>query len=417
MLSALLQHRIVRNIFSLGVLQIANYIVPLLGWPLMGRMLGVEQFGVIMMLLAICAMANILTDFGFNLSATHTIAQDRENKDKVAQLLGNIFAIKGILALLSCFIVTVYMLQQFQQDSVDIWTFVLVNLTVVVQAFSSLWFFYGIEKMSQITKVNIVAKVSYVVILFLVLPIFLHINVVLLCFLISQLLITVLCIRLIKKEGYFIKIPKAEMLWHEIKYSFGFFISRVAVSVYTLANTLVLGHFNGAAVAGLYGAAEKLYSAGNGVSGIFSQALFPYLTKTGNLSLLFKVTLALLLPVSIGCYVVGLFADDIMALVFGEEFRKAGDLLSLFLVLLNITFFSILLGYPGFSAIGKVYLANYTVMVGAVFHIIGLSMLYWLDTISTKNILLLTIATEILILLLRCVGLFKYRHYTRGTAL
>lgn len=410
MLSALLQHRIVRNIFSLGVLQIANYIVPLLGWPLMGRMLGVEQFGVIMMLLAICAMANILTDFGFNLSATHTIAQDRENKDKVAQLLGNIFAIKGILALLSCFIVTVYMLQQFQQDSVDIWTFVLVNLTVVVQAFSSLWFFYGIEKMSQITKVNIVAKVSYVVILFLVLPIFLHINVVLLCFLISQLLITVLCIRLIKKEGYFIKMPKAEMLWHEIKYSFGFFISRVAVSVYTLANTLVLGHFNGAAVAGLYGAAEKLYGAGNGVAGMVSQAVYPYMVKHSNLKLLLQIAIGLAISVMIGAYILSFFSEDLIVLLFGEEFRMANEYFKVFLIILCLSSVSMLFGYPAFSVVKKVQWANYTVVIGALLYLVGLLVLFYKNAITAIDILNLVLLIEIIILCLRVVMIvFFYR--------
>lgn len=410
MLSALLQHRIVRNIFSLGVLQIANYIVPLLGWPLMGRMLGVEQFGVIMMLLAICAMANILTDFGFNLSATHTIAQDRENKDKVAQLLGNIFAIKGILALLSCFIVTVYMLQQFQQDSVDIWTFVLVNLTVVVQAFSSLWFFYGIEKMSQITKVNIVAKVSYVVILFLVLPIFLHINVVLLCFLISQLLITVLCIRLIKKEGYFIKMPKAEMLWYEIKYSFGFFISRVAVSVYTLANTLVLGHFNGAAVAGLYGAAEKLYGAGNGVAGMVSQAVYPYMVKHSNLKLLLQIAIGLAISVMIGAYILSFFSEDLIVLLFGEEFRMANEYFKVFLIILCLSSVSMLFGYPAFSVVKKVQWANYTVVIGALLYLVGLLVLFYKNAITAIDILNLVLLIEIIILCLRVVMIvFFYR--------
>lgn len=410
MLSALLQHRIVRNIFSLGVLQIANYIVPLLGWPLMGRMLGVEQFGVIMMLLAICAMANILTDFGFNLSATHTIAQDRENKYKVAQLLGNIFAIKGILALLSCFIVTVYMLQQFQQDSVDIWTFVLVNLTVVVQAFSSLWFFYGIEKMSQITKVNIVAKVSYVVILFLVLPIFLHINVVLLCFLISQLLITVLCIRLIKKEGYFIKMPKAEMLWYEIKYSFGFFISRVAVSVYTLANTLVLGHFNGAAVAGLYGAAEKLYGAGNGVAGMVSQAVYPYMVKHSNLKLLLQIAIGLAISVMIGAYILSFFSEDLIVLLFGEEFRMANEYFKVFLIILCLSSVSMLFGYPAFSVVKKVQWANYTVVIGALLYLVGLLVLFYKNAITAIDILNLVLLIEIIILCLRVVMIvFFYR--------
>lgn len=413
----LLNHQVFKNMIALGLVQVANYILPLLAWPLLAKSLGVEQFGIVIMLLAICAMANILTDFGFNLSATHTIAKNAQDKNKIAQLLGNIFTIKTLLAVVACVVASVYIYFKFlilDSSNINIWTLVLVNLIIISQAYSCIWFFHGIEKMSYITKANILTKVAYVTLLFVVLKFYVHLNVALFCLLLSQLWSAYLFIWYIYKEQYFIISPQFNMLWQELKYSFNFFVSRVAVSVYTTANTLILGHFNGATVAGLYSSAEKLYGAGAGVSGIVSQASFPYLTKTGNLGLLVKVAVGLLLPVSVGCYVVGLFANDIMALVFGEAFRSAGELLQLFLILLNITFFSILIGYPGFSAIGKVQLANYTVMIGGVFHIFGLVMLYLLKAISAKNVILMIIVTETLILLLRCVGLFKYRHNAKG---
>lgn len=413
----LLNHQVFKNMIALGLVQVANYILPLLAWPLLAKSLGLEQFGIVMMLLAICAMANILTDFGFNLSATHTIAKNAQDKNKIAQLLGNIFAIKTLLAVVACVVASTYIYFKFlilDSSNINIWTLVLVNLIIISQAYSCIWFFHGIEKMSYITKANILTKVAYVALLFVVLKFYVHLNVALFCLLVSQLWNAYLFIWYIYKEQYFIIFPQFNMFWQELKYSFSFFVSRVAVSVYTTANTLMLGHFNGATVAGLYSSAEKLYGAGNSVSGIVSQALFPYLTKTGDLKLLVKVVLALIVPVVLGSYVVGLFADEIIALIFGEDFRSAGELLQLFLILLNITFFSILIGYPGFSAIGKVQLANYTVMIGAVFHIFGLVMLYLLKAISAKNVILMIIVTETLILLLRCVGLFKYYHNVKG---
>lgn len=413
----LLNHQVFKNMIALGLVQVANYILPLLAWPLLAKSLGLEQFGIVMMLLAICAMANILTDFGFNLSATHTIAKNAQDKNKIAQLLGNIFAIKTLLAVVACVAASTYIYFKFlilDSSNINIWTLVLVNLIIISQAYSCIWFFHGIEKMSYITKANILTKVAYVALLFVVLKFYVHLNVALFCLLVSQLWSAYLFIWYIYKEQYFIIFPQFNMFWQELKYSFSFFVSRVAVSVYTTANTLMLGHFNGATVAGLYSSAEKLYGAGNSVSGIVSQALFPYLTKTGDLKLLVKVVLALIVPVVLGSYVVGLFADEIIALIFGEDFRSAGELLQLFLILLNITFFSILIGYPGFSAIGKVQLANYTVMIGAVFHIFGLVMLYLLKAISAKNVILMIIVTETLILLLRCVGLFKYYHNVKG---
>lgn len=407
----ILNHQVFKNMFALGLVQVANYILPLLAWPLLAKSLGLEQFGIVMMLLAICAMANILTDFGFNLSATHTIAKNVQDKHKIAQLLGNIFAIKTLLAVFACLIASIYIYFKFlilDSSNINIWTLVLVNLIIISQAYSCIWFFHGIEKMSYITKANILTKVAYVTLLFVVLKFYVHLNVALFCLLLSQLWSAYLFIWYIYKEQYFIISPQFNMLWQELKYSFNFFVSRVAVSVYTTANTLMLGHFNGATVAGLYSSAEKLYGAGAGVSGIVSQALFPYMVKTGRLDVLLKVAFALLVPYVIVCIGLSMWATEIIVLIFGQEFAEAGELLKLFFVLASITFLSVNVGYPGFSAVKRVEWANYTVMMGAVFHLSALFVLYLCDWISAKNVLCTVILTESLVLLLRLSMLFFF---------
>lgn len=412
------KHRVVKNILALTVLQIANYIVPLLAWPLLAKALGVDKFGVIVIIFAICAMANILTDFGFNLSATYTIAKNTEDKHNIAQLLGNILAIKSLLAITACLLASFYIYFEFlvrNQSGLNVWTLILVDFIILVQVCNCIWFFNGIEKMSYITKVNIFSRVGYIILLFFLLKINTNINTALFCFLISQIWIGYLFFYYIYKENYFIKLPKISMLWREIKFSFGFFVSRVAVSVYTVANALILGYFNNASIVGLYSSAEKLYGAGNAFTGVISQALFPYLTKTGNLKLLFGIILALILPVSVFFYVAGIFSDTIIVLIFGEDFRAAGELLRLFFILLNITFFSVLLGYPAFSAIKKVHIANYTVMVGALWHSLVLIILYCTNQITAKNLIYAIILTESLVLMLRFSLLVFYRKSIKST--
>ncbi len=73
----LLQHQVIKNGLALVVVQVANYIVPLLAWPLLTKALGLEIFGILMMLFAVCSVCYIFTDFGFNLSATHFTNKNR----------------------------------------------------------------------------------------------------------------------------------------------------------------------------------------------------------------------------------------------------------------------------------------------------------------------------------------------------
>ncbi|WP_439258769.1 oligosaccharide flippase family protein [Lonepinella sp. BR2930] len=406
----LLQHHVVKNFVALVFVQIANYIVPLLAWPLLAKGLGLEQFGGLMVLFSICTLAYILTDFGFNLSATHQVAQYRDDKEYIKHYIGNIFALKLILAFLASIIAVPYLLLNTSTSNLSatpVSVFWIVAI-IFAQSLHSTWFFQGIEKMKYITFANISAKVGYVVMLFVLFQFYQNINLALFCFFISQLMITIIYLRFIYKQQYRIGLPDLKGMWQEMKYSFSFFFSRVAVSVYSTVNVLILGHFQSVSVVGLYSSAEKLYGAGTSVAGILSQALLPHLTRTGNLRLLVKIILFSIIPVISGCYIIGYFADDIMILIFGEDFRQAGVFFQLFLALLCISFFSMLIGYPGFAAVKKIHFANYTVMLGAVVHLCGLVGLYLNNAITAKNVLLMVIITESFILSVRCGGLIYF---------
>ena len=64
-----------KNILSLFVLQGANYILPLVTIPYLVRVLGPANFGRIAFAQAFIQYFVMLTDYGFNLSATRDIAR------------------------------------------------------------------------------------------------------------------------------------------------------------------------------------------------------------------------------------------------------------------------------------------------------------------------------------------------------
>ncbi len=401
--------RLLSNFMSLSVLQVFTYVLPLLTLPYLVRVLGVDKFGLVAFAQAFVAFFVMFVDYGFNLSATREIAVHREDKEKVTEIFSSIMQIKFYLTVISfaIFSTIIFSFDKFLQD----WLLYFVSFTTVIaQAFLPTWYFQGMERMKYLTIVNIVSRTLFTALIF----IFIHqesdfILVPLLNGL-GALVATVLSLWIVHATFHQkFKVYGYKTLKIYFVDSSQYFLSRVSVSIYTIANTLVLGLFASNAMVGYYEIANRLYVAMRLIYQPVLQALYPYVAKEKNIPLFKKIFYAIVSLNTLAIIILALSGSLIFDLLFTQKIGP--ESLEVFHILLMAAFIimpSIVLGYPFLGALGYAKYANKSVIYASIFHILGLTILILSNNISIYLVAFLVVVTQTIDLLYRLYGIKKH---------
>jgi PST family polysaccharide transporter len=130
------------------------------------RVLGPEKYGLINFAAAFTGYFIILTDYGFNLSATQEISVNRDDKQKVSEIFSSVITSKLLLYFIST-IVFFSCLISFDIFKTDNTLFIISYAGLIGTVIFPLWYFQGTEKMNFIFIINFVIKLITVILIFL----------------------------------------------------------------------------------------------------------------------------------------------------------------------------------------------------------------------------------------------------------
>lgn len=271
---------ILKNITSLGVLQVANYLIPLIIIPFITRIFGTEVFGRVSYAQNIVVYLTLLVNYGFEYSATRQIALAKGDLERSRRLFWSVITMKCLLLAVSFVLLVVLSLtvDRIAADPMLYWCAAMVNIGVV---FFPTWYLQGVQNMTKMAVFNLTIKLLGAILILSIIrtagqyhlyPLFLST---------ASMLVGLVAF------GYVVKhYSLGSWVWDKAAFAevaregFPIFLNNVFVSLYTTINLTILGGFADDVQIGYFSGAQRLIIAANMcVVMPISTAVFPEMSR------------------------------------------------------------------------------------------------------------------------------------------
>ncbi len=402
-----------KNIINLFGTQVVSYLVPLLQFPYLSRVIGTELLGLYIFSLSLVTIGLIITNFGFDISVSKRIAEGENSPQHLGTFLHQITRAKTILVLLAGFVLSAAMFFSgyYQHNPLAIFC---ILLAIIGNAYSLNWLFQGLEKIYVFSRATIITKLVSLAAIFILVKTIDDFNWLLILLAIQAIATTVICYVVARKWGIKSIKSSAAEAWSLTKESSEFFMSRVGVSLYSTCGSFFLGILSSSLhQVAIYGVAEQLYKAGVYAVSAIATPLTPYMARTKNYSVFFKVTLISLVITIFGALIGYFWGELILTVIFGPELVLAKDVLNIFMITIIISVIGIHFGYPALIPLNKVKIANYSVIYAGILQAILLTIIYLTRTPATAILIATTyLLCDLLMTTLRLGTFIKvYKHF------
>lgn len=333
-----------KNIAWLMCTQISSYIFPLLTLPYLMRVLGMHNYGVYALILAYSQYLLLLVDFGYNLTATRSVALYRNDIQQLSIIFWTTMCAKAFLCGIGFFIsfITVFFIGKEY-----LVVLLVAYFSIIGNAFFPIWLFQGLENMKYMTITSVISRSLVLVLTFLFVndnhDLLIALAIYSLTFVVPSFLLN---LHVWQKKIIGIYKPTIKDVIKSLKLSSPVFISNFAISFYTNFNSILLSRFEPISVVGNYYAADRVRIAVQTLLTPVSQAIYPRVCDSQKKSL------------------------NNLLIRFGCMFILFGLLLTLAVYIFSITFSNYYFGLDNIAA------SHYLSLMSPVIFIVSIAMVF-----------------------------------------
>lgn len=386
---------IIENFSFLSLIQIVSLVSPLVTYPYLIKVLGLELYGTVIFAQAVVSYLSLLVNFGYNTTGPKEVSILKDNIGELSQFVSSVFIVKTILWTIT-FVSFMLIISYFDYFNQYFLLYFFTFFITIGDVLFPIWFFQGVEKMKYITYINIFVKLIFIISIFIfirgkddyiLIPVINAVGAI-----VSGIISVYIVFR---KEGVlFIKVKYANIKksFHE---SSILFVSSLSISLYLSLNKLIVGTFLGMKDVAIYDLAEKVVSIIKTPILMLSQAVFPKISREKSIPFINKTMGFTLAGVFILYSLLFLFSDQIVYFFLHMPNHVAVNVIRIYG--LSMFFLTINMFLGGLRLIPFGYNKQYmlVMMANGIFYVLIIAGLYFFEYTTLYFITLAYVATEI----------------------
>ena len=386
---------VLANVSYLSILQIFTILFPLLTYPYLLRVIGLDLYGVIVFAQTIITYVSLVINFGFNMSGAKNVAICKENKELLSRIVSSTYLCKLILWSI-CVVVYFSIISIVPFFMEHYWVYSLSFLLTFNELLLPIWFFQGIENMKYITIVNMLARLLFVIAIFL----FIHERedylLVPLLNGLGAVVAGILSLYIVLgRERVRLSVIPIRELRSAYKESFPLFVSTLSTQIYVNVNKLVIGSFLGMSEVSIYDLGEKVLNLMKLPISMVSQAVFPKISREKNIHFVNKIMFLLAGAVFIGYMFVFIASRQIVYLFTGAYVNDAIVVIRILGVSAIIISFNCFLGGNRLVPFGFSSMYMKIMICNCLFFLLILLILLLANMINVYTVSLMVVIVEV----------------------
>ena len=386
---------------SLGVLQIANYLIPFLVLPIISRILGASLFGSVSYAQNIITYLTLLINYGFEYSATRQIAVAHEDKTRTDAIFWSVMTAKTVLLLVS-FAVLALLPLFAERVACDPRLYIYTALANIGIVFFPTWYLQGVQQMDKMAWANFFTKLLGAVLVLAFVREAAAYRLYPLLMSLASIAVGIGAFVYVVRRFHISRPSFSGATMREVMQAGApIFLNNVFVAFYTTANMTILGIYAADDMIGYFSGAQRLIIALNMVVVMpVSMAAYPEISrrfaesKAEGIAFLKRVLLYAGVAAAAVSVLTYICAPLIIRIMYGEGFAPSVGLLRWLAPIPLLVMVATLLTVQGLYGMG---LQKWAPWVGFILAVscVGLNLLL-LPRIGVKGVCISWIAAELL---------------------